>query len=80
MEQTEESNNREKKLRIAEWMAIMSLFIGVFTGNDFIFNVSLAYLAGLKLIAYTMFSRGTDLLFTAVYSVFLLANVGIIKL
>jgi hypothetical protein len=79
MEQTEESNNREKKLRIVEWMAIMSLFIGVFTGNDLIFNVSLAYLAGLKLIAYTMFSRGTDLLFTAVYSVFLLANVGIIK-
>ena len=79
MEQTEESNSREKKLRIAEWMAIMSLFIGVFTGNDLIFNVSLAYLAGLKLIAYTMFSRGTDLLFTAVYSVFLLANVGIIK-
>ena len=79
MEQTEESNNREKKLRMLEWMAIMSLFIGVFTGHDLIFNVSLAYLAALKLIAYTMFGRGPDLLFTAIYSVFLMANVGIIK-
>jgi len=81
MDQQEEIRNRnEKKLRMVEWMAIVSLFIGVFTGNDMIFNVSLAYLATLKLIAYTMFNRGTDLLFTAIYSIFLIANVGIIKL
>ena len=81
MDQQEELRiKNEKKLRVVEWMAIMSLFIGVFTGNDLIFNVSLAYLAALKLIAYTMFNRGTDLLFTAIYSIFLMANVGIIKL
>ena len=82
MDQQEENKmgSTEGKLRLVEWMAIMSLFIGVFTGNDLIFNVSLAYLAGLKLIAYTMFSRGTDLLFTAIYSIFLMANVGIINL
>ena len=81
MDQQEEIKiKNEKRLRMVEWMAIMSLFIGVFTGNDMIFNVSLAYLAALKLIAYTMFNRGTDLLFTAIYSVFLMASVGIIKL
>ena len=81
MEQQEEIKiKNEKRLRMVEWMAIMSLFIGVFTGNDMIFNVSLAYLAALKLIAYTMFNRGADLLFTAIYSVFLMASVGIIKL
>ena len=82
MDQQEENkaSSTEGKLRLLEWMAIMSLFIGVFTGNDLIFNVSLAYLAALKLIAYTMFNRGTDLLFTAIYSLFLMASVGIIKL
>jgi len=81
MDQQEEIKiKNEKKLRMVEWMAIVSLFIGVFTGNDMIFNVSLAYLAALKLIAYTMFGRGTDLLFTAIYSVFLMASAGIIKL
>jgi len=81
MDQQEEIRiKNEKRLRMVEWMAIMSLFIGVFTGNDMIFNVSLAYLAALKLIAYTMFNRGSDLLFTAIYSVFLMASVGIIKL
>jgi hypothetical protein len=81
MDQEEQKIDKtEGKLRMLEWMAIMSLFIGVFTGNDMIFNVSLAYLATLKLISYTMYSRGTDLLFTAIYSLFLIANVGIIKL
>ena len=80
MEQQEQPTEREGKLRMLEWMAIMSLFIGVFTGNDLIFNVSLAYLATLKLIAYTMFNRSMDLLFTVIYSFFLLASTGIISL
>ncbi len=80
MDQIEKMDDREKKIRITEWMAIMSLFIGVFTGNELIFNVSLTYLATIKLISYTLFNRGADLLFTAIYSVFLMANVGIINL
>ena len=80
MDQIEKMDDREKKIRITEWMAIMSLFIGVLTGHDLIFNVSLAYLATIKLISYTLFNRGSDLLFAAIYSIFLIASAGIINL